>query len=265
MPEPDRRLDNDNRIQAMNVLVDLDREALVGVFAMHLANEDRSPGRMRYLADFMSGIGNRFLALRIAKLASYSDVMLLPYLDPMVDIPQSAQRDGVEPALVLGLTRQESEFDEDAVSNAGARGLMQLMPATARQTASKLGVAYSQNRLTDPNYNMQLGAAHLEELLDRWSGSYVLTIAAYNAGSGNVARWVETYGDPRLPEVNVIDWIELIPFGETRNYVQRVLENVQVYRSRLHGQNHSLGILTDLSRSNAPTGNIPLPVPAPRG
>jgi soluble lytic murein transglycosylase len=112
---------------------------------------------------------------------------------------------------------------------------------------------------------MQLGAAHLEDLLERWSGSYVLTIAAYNAGSGNVARWVETYGDPRLANVDVIDWIELIPFGETRNYVQRVLENVQVYRGRLHGENHPLEILADLARSNAPSGVIPLPVPAPRG
>ncbi len=265
MPDPDQRLDNDDRVRAMNALVDLDRSALLRVFALHLANEDRSPGRMRYLADFMSGADDRTLALRIAKLASYSGVMLLPYLDPLVDIPQAARRDGVEPALVLGLTRQESEFDARAVSRAGARGLMQLMPGTARQTARQIGIGYNQNRLTNPDYNMQLGAAHLEDLLARWSGSYVLTIAAYNAGSGNVARWVETYGDPRLPDVDVIDWIELIPFGETRNYVQRVLENMQVYRDRLSGAPQPLEILADLTRSNAPKGEIPLPVPAPRG
>ena len=265
MPEPDRRLDNDPRIHAMNALVDLDRSNLVRIFALHLANEERSPGRLRYLADFMSGAEDRTLALRIAKLASYNDVMLLPYLDPLVDIPQAARREAVEPALIFGLTRQESEFDAGAVSRAGARGLMQLMPGTARQTAQQIGIGYSQNRLTNPDYNIQLGVAHLEELLERWGGSYVLTIAAYNAGSGNVARWIETYGDPRNPDADVIDWIELIPFGETRNYVQRVLENVQVYRDRLTGGSQPLEIVSDLMRSNAPKGQIPLPVPAPRG
>lgn len=265
MPDPDRRLDNDDRIRAMNMLVDLDRSALVRIFALHLANEDRSPGRMRYLADFMSGTGDRTLALRIAKLASYGGVMMLPYLDPLIDIPQEARRDAVETALVLGLARQESEFDADAVSGAGARGLMQLMPGTARQTAREIGVSYDQNRLSNPDYNIQLGIAHLEELLERWSGSYVLTIAAYNAGSGNVANWVDTYGDPRNPGMDVIDWIELIPFGETRNYVQRVLENVQVYRNRLSGGTQPLNIAADLTRSYAPRGQIPLPEPAPRG
>jgi soluble lytic murein transglycosylase len=265
MPEPDRRLEDDDRIHAMNTLVDLDRRALVRIFAQQLANEDRSPGRMRYLADFMSGAGDQMQALRIAKLASYRDIMLLPYLDPIVDIPQAAQRDSVEPALILGLVRQESEFDHRAISHAGARGLMQLMPGTARQTARQIGVTYNQTRLTDRNYNMQLGSAHLEELLERWSGSYVLAIAAYNAGSRNVTEWVETYGDPQLPGVDVIDWIELIPFGETRNYVQRVLENIQVYRARLGGVNHPLEILEDLARSNAPIDDIPLPLPAPRG
>jgi soluble lytic murein transglycosylase len=101
-------------------------------------------------------------------------------------------------------------------------------------------------------------------LLERWSGSYVLTIAAYNAGSGNVAAWVDTYGDPRNPGMDVIDWIELIPFGETRNYVQRVLENIQVYRDRLTGGAQPLEIVTDLTRSYAPA-YVPLPAPAPRG
>lgn len=263
MPEPDRRLDNDGRIRAMKALVDLDRTALLRVFAVHLASEDRSPGRMRYLTDFMSATGDRVMALRLAKTASYADVMLLPYLDPIIDIPESARRARVEPALIFGITRQESEFDAAAVSHAGARGLMQLMPGTAEITARGIGVGYSQARLTNPDYNIQLGSAHLEDLLERWGGSYILTIAAYNAGSGNVARWIETYGDPRSPEVDNIDWIELIPFGETRNYVQRVLENIQVYRTRLAGSDHPLEIVADLSRSNAPRGSIPMPQPKP--
>jgi soluble lytic murein transglycosylase len=110
---------------------------------------------------------------------------------------------------------------------------------------------------------MQLGAAHLDELLARWNGSYVLTIASYNAGSANVANWIAVNGDPRSPNIDIIDWIELIPFGETRNYVQRVVENIQVYRTRLSGNGQPLMILADLSRSNAPSGPVPLPRPAP--
>jgi soluble lytic murein transglycosylase len=264
MPAPDRRLDNDERVHAMQALLDVKRPYIVRTFALHLANEERSPGRLRYVADFLNAANDRVTALRVAKLASYNDVMLLPYLDPILPIPQGARRPDVEPALILGLARQESEFDAEATSTAGARGLMQLMPATARQTARNLGVAYRESGLGEPDYNMQLGSAHLSELLARWSGSYVLTIAAYNAGSGNVSNWVETYGDPRTPAIDVIDWIELIPFGETRNYVQRVLENIQVYRARLAGGRENLTILADLARSGAPIHNVPLPQPAPR-
>ncbi len=264
MPDSDRRLDNDERVRAMKSLADIGRDGLVRNFATFLANEDKSPGRLRYITDFLSATDDRVAALRIAKLASYNDVMLLPYLDPILEIPRSARRPDVEPALILGLSRQESEFDANATSSAGARGLMQLMPATARQTARNLGVAYRENGLGEPDYNMQLGAAHLAELLERWNGSYVLTIAAYNAGSGNVARWVDTLGDPRAPGVDVIDWIEMIPFGETRNYVQRVLENVQVYRARLAGGTEDLTLLADLARAGRQPHDVPLPTPAPR-
>jgi soluble lytic murein transglycosylase len=137
---------------------------------------------------------------------------------------------------VLAITRQESEFDPRAVSRAGARGLMQLMPATARMTARIEGLPYDPTwLLNDPSYNVTLGAAHLEHLLKEWNGSYVLTFAAYNAGPGNVRQWIEDSGDPRSSSVDMIDWIELIPFSETRNYVHRVMENVAVYRWRLGG------------------------------
>jgi len=264
MPDPDRRLDNDERVRAMQSLADVGRNGLVRTFATFLANEEKSPGRLRYITDFLSATDDRVAALRIAKLASYNDVMLLPYLDPILEIPRAARRPDVEPALILGLSRQESEFDANATSSAGARGLMQLMPATARETARKLGVAYRENGLGEPDYNMQLGAAHLAELLERWNGSYVLTIAAYNAGSGNVARWVNTLGDPRAPGVDVIDWIEMIPFGETRNYVQRVLENLQVYRARLAGGTKELTLLADLARTGQRAHDVPVPTPAPR-
>jgi soluble lytic murein transglycosylase len=126
--------------------------------------------------------------------------------------------------------RQESSFERSAVSSAGARGLMQLMPGTAAQAASRLGVPYALGRLTDdPSYNVLLGNHHLSQLMDEWGGNAVLVAAAYNAGSGNVRRWINANGDPRLPGADVVSWIESIPFSETRNYVQRVVENAVVY------------------------------------
>jgi soluble lytic murein transglycosylase len=128
------------------------------------------------------------------------------------------------------ITRQESSFDRAAVSSAGARGMMQLMPGTAREVAGKLGLPYQYGSLTgDPSYNMMLGTAYLASLLDQWGGNVPLAVASYNAGVGNVRRWIALNGDPRLPGADVVRWIEAIPFSETRNYVQRVLENAVVY------------------------------------
>jgi soluble lytic murein transglycosylase len=133
-------------------------------------------------------------------------------------------------SIAHGITRQESSFDRNAVSHAGARGLMQLMPATAQEQAGKLGYGYDFGRLTnDPAYNVMLGSAYFRRLLNQWDGNYVLAVASYNAGAGNVRRWVNRFGDPRAPGADVIAWIEDIPFSETRGYVQRVLENTVVY------------------------------------
>jgi len=133
-------------------------------------------------------------------------------------------------SLVHGITRQESSFDRTAVSHAGARGLMQLMPATAREQADKMGYGYDGGRLTsDPAYNVMLGSAYFERLVRQWDGSYPLAVASYNAGAGNVRKWIRAYGDPRAPGGDIIGWIERIPFEETRGYVQRVLENSVVY------------------------------------
>ena len=137
-------------------------------------------------------------------------------------------------SLVHGITRQESSFDRAAVSHAGARGMMQLMPATAAEQAGKMGYGYDGSRLmTDPAYNVMLGSAYFQRLVNQWDGSYPLAVASYNAGAGNVRKWVRAYGDPRAPGADIIGWIERIPFEETRGYVQRVLENSVVY-DRLH-------------------------------
>jgi soluble lytic murein transglycosylase len=146
------------------------------------------------------------------------------------------------------MARQESQFDPRAQSGVGARGLMQMMPATAQRTARRVSAAFDVERLTsDPAYCAKLGQAHLGELMEDWRGSYVLAFASYNAGGGNVKKWIDAYGDPRKGDVDVIDWVERIPFTETRNYVQRVMENLQVYRSRLDSRS-ALLIEGDLHR-----------------
>jgi soluble lytic murein transglycosylase len=139
----------------------------------------------------------------------------------------------VDGSVALGLIRQESSFDIGAISPSGARGLMQLMPFTAQSVAKQIGTATSLVSLTsDPAHNMRLGTAYLREMLDRFDNSLPLAIAAYNAGPHRVDQWLAENGDPRSGPIDMIDWIELIPFNETRNYVQRVLENVVIYRAR---------------------------------
>ena len=153
-------------------------------------------------------------------------------------------------SLVHGITRQESSFDRSVVSHAGARGLMQLMPGTASDEARKAGIGYDFGRLTsDPDYNVLLGSNHAQRLVSRYNGSYVLAVAAYNAGGGNANKWVARYGDPRRPGADVIAWIEQIPFMETRGYVQRVLENSVVYDRINPTTSQSASLSTYLGKS----------------
>jgi soluble lytic murein transglycosylase len=153
-------------------------------------------------------------------------------------------------SLAHGITRQESSFDRAAVSFAGARGMMQLMPGTAREQASKLGVGYDGYRLTtDPAYNVMLGTAYFQRMLNIWDGNVPLAVASYNAGSGNVGKWVRQYGDPRGRK-DVLQWIEQIPYSETKAYVQRVIENSVVYdRMNPHNPPRTVHVSTFLGKS----------------
>ena len=150
--------------------------------------------------------------------------------------------------MLFAITRQESGFEREAISRAGARGLMQLMPGTARYVADKMRLPFSAERLTaDGTYNVLLGRAYLETLIEDFDGSYPLAIAAYNAGPGRVRQWLRDYGDPRGGKIDMVDWIENIPLSETRNYVQRVLENLQVYRGKAGGSS-AFWLASDLTR-----------------
>jgi soluble lytic murein transglycosylase len=154
-------------------------------------------------------------------------------------------------AVAYSVARQESDFNQQDISSAHAMGLMQVTPEAGRDTARRFKVEYNGPRLLkDPVYNMQMGAAELSNLLSYYRGSYVLTFAGYNAGMGRVKQWIAAYGDPRDPTIDPIDWAERIPIAETRNYVQRVMENLQVYRARFDGSSKLL-IEADLKRGAA--------------
>ena len=186
--------------------------------------------RLLLIAELAHELGERHIAVRAARLALPLGFVRVRLAYPIPSLPKGLP---VERALILAIARQESEFNTRARSRANARGLMQLLPATAKFVARRARIKWSPRRLSrDANYNTRLGAAYLDYLLDRFGGSYLLTAAGYNAGPARVARWVERYGHPDR-DIDPVDWIESIPFGETRNFVRRVLENVAVYRARL--------------------------------
>jgi len=188
-----------------------------------------------------------FVALGIAKQAAKSGIVLPRAYFPLTDLAQYSG--GVDAEIAMSIARRESELYDEAVSPAGARGLMQIMPATAQTVSNTIGLEYSKARLTeDWRYNATLGTAYLAELLDEFNGSYVLTFAGYNAGPHRAREWIERFGDPRDSTVNVIDWIEHVPFTETRNYIMRVIESLHVYRARLNGASGAVRLTADLTR-----------------
>lgn len=202
-------------------------------FLLRLARQVTAPGETLLLADLAAELKRPDVALTIARRATDSGIVLVDALFPVVDLGTTGS---IERALALALTRQESGFNAAAVSSSGALGLMQLLPATAREVAGKLSLPFVQDKLTsDPPYNVTLGSQYLAQMLLRFGGSYEVALAAYNAGPNRVARWLTSMGDPRDGKVDMVDWIEMIPLRETRNYVQRIMEGLGVYRERLNG------------------------------
>ncbi|MYJ72178.1 MAG: lytic transglycosylase domain-containing protein [Rhodospirillaceae bacterium] len=186
--------------------------------------------RLSLIAELAAELGERHIAVRAARLALPLGSVRSRLAYPVIALPK---RLPVEPALVLAVIRQESEFNARARSGAGARGLMQLLPSTARLAARRARLKWSRRRLSrDTAYNIRLGSTYLAHLVNRYEGSYLLAAAAYNAGPGRVARWIARYGHPDR-DIDPDAWIESVPFGETRNFLRRVLANVAVYRARL--------------------------------
>ncbi|WP_460450203.1 lytic transglycosylase domain-containing protein [Alsobacter sp. SYSU BS001988] len=227
--------DSVGALRAVRMLYEADARDVAQPLMADLANTLEDPGELDALARIPAEKGDARGLLIVGKAATQRGFPLDEHAFPTIGVPElNLAANAIEKPLVFAIARQESAFDPKVVSSAGARGLMQLMPATARQTAQRTGVGYDADKLTaDPGYNARLGAAHLGDLVGDWKGSYVLTIASYNAGGGNVRKWIDAYGDPRSSAIDPVDWVERIPFTETRNYVQRVMENLQVYRCRL--------------------------------
>jgi peptidoglycan lytic transglycosylase len=245
----DRFLSRD-AVRAMGVAKAARLEWVTPQFLLALSRTLDNAAEVVLLAEYAKALGRDQMALRLSKIAFNRDLPMGDYALPIGVMPsfKSLLDERVDPALVHALARQESEFNADAKSPVGASGLMQLMPATARGVARRYKVQYSQARLTNAAYNQQLGEAFLNDLIDSYDGSYFMSLAAYNAGPGRVKEWMEIYGDPRNPDVDPIDWIERIPFTETRRYVIKIMETLQLYRSRLSGPDGALHLVQDLNR-----------------
>lgn len=240
-----KTFERDERVRAVRVLAQVRARARIRSFMFALVRASDSAVHQMLTARLANDIGHRDFAVRAGRKAYRIGSPLPDIAYPVI----AMKGDNPEQALVHAIVRQESNFDGRAISHAGARGLMQLMPGTARGVARQLRLRYSRTRLTrDFGYNIKLGQAYLGQMISKFDGSYILAIASYNAGPSAAARWVRQFGDPREPGIDVIDWVESIPYRETRNYVQRVLENLQVYRARMGGPMLAQGIVNDLRR-----------------
>jgi soluble lytic murein transglycosylase len=249
VPEPPAELRSLEVARAFEILYAVDERDLVAAMAADLGDKATDAAALAMLAEIATQHNDARAALLIGKAALGRGFPFEQYAFPDFGVPDFQQiGPPVERSVIYSIVRQESAFNPKVVSSANALGLMQVTPASGRDTAKKFNVAYNQRRLMDDvAYNAQLGSAELGSDIADYRGSYILAFAAYNAGRGRVKQWIEQYGDPRDPKVDPIDWIERIPISETRYYIQRVLENMQVYRARLDN-NSKLLIEADLRR-----------------
>lgn len=251
---------NDGRLVVARALCRLPRDQHADDFFLAVADEVDAVGAVRLLAE-VRGCGRAHLHVVVAKQLALRGVVDRLQTFPLIDPAELGEHaDGVDPALLAAIARQESQFDVDATSPAGARGMTQILPSTAREIAGHAGLPFSMQRLQeDPYYQMELARTHLRRLLAAYDGSLELVTAAYNAGAGRVREWIRRLGDPRRMTLEErIDWIERLPFAETRNYVQRVIEGYRVYRELLNGASDGHPLLTTGGRA------IPYPAPVPR-
>ncbi|WP_312813274.1 lytic transglycosylase domain-containing protein [Brevundimonas sp.] len=253
-PDPTRedrqRFDSYEVVKATRILGQMGEKNLMRVFAYHLDDTLPLPVDLAMLFDLMKQNGDQFGAMMVGRAASGRGIVMPERMYP-VQLPQQVA--GMAPNdFALAITRQESSFDPLVRSHADARGMMQLLPATARGVARRMGRSFSDNQLWDAETNMTLGSYHLGELLNNFGQSPLLAAVGYNAGPARPPQWTARCGDPRQAQVDPIDFIECAPFTETRNYMMRVMENMQIYRARLNGGSASLTPSADLARGTPP-------------
>ena len=236
-PQEHSVLGNLEVVRAAQILYALDeRDMLASIFA-ELGESGTDIAGMAMLGELAAKHGDGRAMLLLGEAAYGRGLPMDYYAYPVVGLPEYQPiAPPIETAVAYSIARQESHFNQKVVSSANAMGLMQVTPAAGIDTAAKFKVTYNRDRLLkDPIYNMQMGAAELSNLFTGYNGSYILTFAGYNAGRGRVRQWIAAYGDPRDPNVDPVDWVERIPLSETRNYVERIMENLQVYRARFGG------------------------------
>ncbi len=239
-------------VRATRILGETGEQSLLRVFAYHLDDTVPNPADLALLMDMMNGYGDGFGAMMVGRASSQRGVLMPERMYP-IRIP--TQVPGAAPlAFTLAITRQESSFDPRARSSADARGMMQFLTGTASGVARRMGLPYSAERLWEPDYNMQLGSYHLQELTNNFGGSMLLATVGYNAGPARPPQWTARCGDPRGGSngTDPIDFIECAPFTETRNYMMRVMENMAVYKARLNGGSAPLTTSQDIGRGNPP-------------
>jgi soluble lytic murein transglycosylase len=224
----------DELVRAADMLYTLGERDVVLSFVTDLAEQSADVAALAALGELTARRNDARAMLQIGKTALGRGLALDLYAFPIIGIPQhSPIGPEIERSIIYSVARTESAFDQRDISPAKAVGLMQVTPEAGRDTAKRFGVVYDWERMvSDPVYNTQMGAAELSALLSEYRGCHIMTFAGYNAGRGRVRQWVKQYGDPRDPKVDAVDWVERIPFAETRNYVQRVMENLHVYRVR---------------------------------
>lgn len=249
------RFEGRELVRAARMLIETGNRDTFKVFVLHIDDTVPTAAEAALLVDLARGYQDPDTAMRAVRTAAQRGMILPERGYPILRLPYVDG--GAEAAFVHSISRQESNFDPRAQSGVGARGMMQLMPPTAASVARRLGETYSIERLFDPEFNMRLGSRYLGDMISTFNGSYIMASAAYNAGPGRPAQWVTQCGDPRGGGTDALDFIECIPFSETRNYVMRTTETMLVYRARLNGGRTPLTLSADIKRgswSSLPTG-----------
>ena len=242
------RFEGRETVRAARLLADAGERPLLRVFVLSIAETLPNPEEYALLVDLAHSYGEQDLSMRVVRAAALRGYILPDRGYPVLGA--SRTEGGAEPAFALSIARQESNFDPTARSSVGARGMMQLMPSTAAILARRMGVSYSPERLYEADYNVRLGSTYLQKMVDDFGGSYVMAAASYNAGPNHMPEWTSTCGDPRTASGDPLDFIECIPFSETRNYAMRAMETMEVYRARLNGGRAPLTLAQDLKRGS---------------